>query len=136
MHPIHSAVGPDWPCQVKSPGTHDWERTAARWLRDLLPARYAAYSPLTRHHLILARHARIQLEHEIRAVRVALQTCRAELPPLGVAEAVIENTIRMYAAELEQLGRLARSVRLVTEALLAEAGPSVPRRRAPAQRAS
>ncbi|MFJ8386551.1 hypothetical protein ACIQ9Q_18870 [Streptomyces sp. NPDC094438] len=111
-------LSPDWPCQVKSPGTRDWERTATRWLRDLLPARYAGYSPLTRHHVLLARHAQLQLQHEIRAVRVALQTSRAELPTLGVAESVIENTIRMYALELEQLGRLARGVRLVMEALM------------------
>ncbi|MFD7020943.1 hypothetical protein [Streptomyces sp. NPDC059161] len=111
-------LSPDWPCQVKSPGTRDWERTATRWLRDLLPARYAGYSPLTRHPVLLARHAQLQLQHEIRAVRVALQTSRAELPTLGVAESVIENTIRMYALELEQLGRLARGVRLVMEVLM------------------
>ncbi|MFJ3925355.1 hypothetical protein [Streptomyces sp. NPDC090022] len=112
-----TTLSPDWPCQVKAPGSHDWERTAIRWLRDLLPARYAGYPTLTRHHAILARHAQLQLEHEMRAVRVALHTCRAELPTLGVAEAVIENTIRMYAVELEQLSRLARGVRLITEAL-------------------
>ncbi|MDA5283991.1 hypothetical protein ACWGHM_10150 [Streptomyces sp. NPDC054904] len=109
---------PDWPLQVKSPGTHDWERTAARWLRDLLPARYGGYLTLTRHHALLARHVQLQLQHEMRAVRVALHTSRADLPTMGMAEAVIENTIRMYAIELEQLGRLSRSVRLVSEALL------------------
>ncbi|MFF3325166.1 hypothetical protein [Streptomyces sp. NPDC002889] len=122
-----TTLSPDWPCQVKAPGSHDWERTAARWLRDLLPARYAGYSTLTRHHILLARHAQLQLQHEMRAVRVALQTCRAELPTLGVAESVIENTIRMYAVELEQLGRLARGVRLITEAFAA--ANSVPQRR-------
>lgn len=131
-----TTLGPDWPCQVKAPGTRDWERTAARWLRDLLPARYAAYSPLTRHTVLLARHARLQLQHEARTVRVALQTARAELPTLGVAEAVIENSIRMYAVELDQLNRLARGVRLVTDALLAEGAPPAPRRRTPAQRVS
>ncbi|ATW47156.1 hypothetical protein ACWGJT_32445 [Streptomyces xantholiticus] len=117
-----STASPDWPCQVKSPGSHDWERSAARWLRDLLPARYAGYSTLTRHPVLLARHAQLQLQHEIRAVRVALQTSRTELPPLGVAETVIENTIRLYAVELEQLGRLARGVRLVGDALLTGGG--------------
>ncbi|MFI8100934.1 hypothetical protein [Streptomyces sp. NPDC086023] len=112
-------LSPDWPCQVKSPGSHDWERTATRWLRDLLPARYAGYSTLTRHHVLLARHAQLQIQHEMRAVRVALETSRVELPALGVVDAVIENTIRMYAIELEQLGRLARGVRLVSDALLA-----------------
>ncbi|CAM5243670.1 hypothetical protein [Streptomyces xanthochromogenes] len=127
-----TSLSPDWPCQVKSPGSRDWERTATRWLRDLLPARYAGYSPLVRHHVLLARHAQIQVQHEIRAVRVALQTSRAELPTLGVAPAVIENTIRMYAMELEQLGRLARGVRLVMEALMDD-GPS-PRRTAAQRR--
>ncbi|GGT19066.1 hypothetical protein [Streptomyces purpureus] len=119
MSPTYSPVSADWPCQVRTPGNRDWERTAARWLRDLLPARYAGYSPLTRHPVLLARHAQLQIQHEIRAVRVALQTSRAELPTLGVPEPTIENAIQMYAVELEQLGRLARGVRLVTEALLA-----------------
>ncbi|MDJ0463967.1 hypothetical protein [Streptomyces sp. H27-C3] len=118
-----SSISSDWPCQVKAPGSPDWERTAARWLRDLLPARYAGYSTLTRHPILLARHAQLQIQHEIRAVRVALQTCRAELPTLGVAETIIEGTIRLYAVELEQLNRLARGVRLITEALLAGSQP-------------
>ncbi|MFC9294239.1 hypothetical protein ACFTWH_05530 [Streptomyces sp. NPDC057011] len=119
---------PDWPLQVKAPGTHDWERTATRWLRDLLPARYGGYLTLTRHHALLARHVQLQLQHEMRAVRVALQTSRAELPMMGVAESVIENTIRMYAVELEQLGRLARGARLVSDALLVGTTPA-PRKR-------
>ncbi|MEW2415493.1 hypothetical protein AB0953_17485 [Streptomyces sp. NPDC046866] len=114
---LSPTLSPDWPCQVKAPGTHDWERTAMRWLRDLLPARYGAYSTLTRSPVLLARHAQLQLQHEMRAVRVALETSRAELPSMGVAETVIENSIRMYAVELQQLGRLARAVRLVGDAL-------------------
>ncbi|MCX4587248.1 hypothetical protein [Streptomyces sp. NBC_01481] len=123
----YSPINADWPCQVKAPGSADWERTAARWLRDLLPARYAGYSPLTRNPILLARHAHFQVQHEMRAVRTALQTCRAELPTLGVAETIIESTIRMYAIELEQLNRLARGVRLISEAL--QAAGAVPRRR-------
>lgn len=119
MSPTSSPVGADWPCQVRTPGHRDWERTATRWLRDLLPARYAGYTPLTRHPLLLARHAQLQLQQELRTVRVALQTSRAELPALGVPDPVIETAIQMYAVELDQLGRLARGVRLVTEALLA-----------------
>ncbi|MFJ7587726.1 hypothetical protein ACIQZO_10120 [Streptomyces sp. NPDC097617] len=111
-------LSPDWPMQVKAPGTHDWERTATRWLRDLLPARYGGYLTLTRHHALLARHVQLQLQHEMRAVRTALQTSRAELPMMGIAESVIENSIRMYAVELEQLSRLARGARLVSDALL------------------
>ncbi|MEU6890348.1 hypothetical protein ABZ934_00840 [Streptomyces sp. NPDC046557] len=118
-----ATLSPDWPCQVKAPGSHDWERTAIRWLRDLLPARYAGYSTFNRHPVLLTRHTRLHLQHEIRAVRVALETCRAELPSLGVAESVIENTIRMYAVELDQLARLARGVRLITDALLAGGAP-------------
>ncbi|MCX5195260.1 hypothetical protein OOK31_15340 [Streptomyces sp. NBC_00249] len=119
---------PDWPLQVKAPGTHDWERTATRWLRELLPARYGSYLTLTRHHALLARHVQLQLQHEMRAVRVALHTSRADLPPLGVAESVIENTIRMYAIELEQLGRLSRGARLVSEALALATPPGQRRR--------
>ncbi|MEU5162745.1 hypothetical protein AB0G74_24485 [Streptomyces sp. NPDC020875] len=116
-----SPASPDWPLQVAAPGTPEWERTATDWLRTLVPARYAAYPTLTRHPVVLARHAQLQLQHEIRAVRAGLQTCRAELPPLGVSPRIAESTILMYAAELDQLDRLARGVRLVTAALVAEA---------------
>ncbi|MFF0561385.1 hypothetical protein ACH4ZU_36990 [Streptomyces sp. NPDC020472] len=118
---------PDWPLQVKAPGMPDWERTATQWLRNLLPARYGGYLPLTRHPVLLTRHVQLQLEHETRAVRAALRTSRAELPAMGVAESVIEKTIRMYAVELEQLARLSRGVRLVSEALVMDS--PAPRRR-------
>ncbi|MFV0132229.1 hypothetical protein ACLGIH_03005 [Streptomyces sp. HMX87] len=109
---------PDWPCQVKIPGSYDWERSAAKWLRELVPARYAGYPALVRHPVLLARHAHIQVQHEIRMARTALQTARADLPRLGVPEAAIEHTIKLYAAEVSQLQHIARSVRAVTEALV------------------
>ncbi|MFF9012042.1 hypothetical protein ACF09C_03600 [Streptomyces sp. NPDC014870] len=112
-------VTPDWPYTVAAPGNRNWETTAVRWLRDLLPARYGGYTTLTHHPVLLARHAQLQVEHEIRAVRVAMQTCRAELPTLGVSGTTIETTIRLYALELQQLSGLARGVRLVMAALLA-----------------
>lgn len=111
-------TGPDWPCQVKSPGSYDWERSATKWLRELVPARYASYPALLRHPVLLARHAHIQVQQEIRVARTALQTARADLPRLGLAESVIEHTIRLYAAEIMQLQHIARSVRAVTEALV------------------
>ncbi|MGY3206011.1 hypothetical protein ACVW19_006526 [Streptomyces sp. TE5632] len=109
---------PDWPCQVKAPGSHDWERSAAKWLRELVPARYASYPAFIRHPVLLARHAQIQVEHEIRVARTALQTARADLPRLGLHEGAIEHTIKLYAAEVMQLQHIARSVRAVTRALL------------------
>ncbi|PWI10229.1 hypothetical protein DIZ27_13575 [Streptomyces sp. NWU339] len=109
---------PDWPCQVKTPGSYDWERSAAKWLRELVPARYASYPAFIRHPVLLARHAQIQVEHEIRVARTALQTARADLPRLGLHEGVIEHTIKLYAAEVMQLQHIARSVRAVTRALL------------------
>ncbi|MGW0336212.1 hypothetical protein ACWD0J_30935 [Streptomyces sp. NPDC003011] len=111
-------IGPDWPCQVKTPGTYDWERSATKWLRELVPARYAGYPALIRHPVLLARHAQIQVQHEIRVARTALQTARADLPGLGLHEAVIEHTIKLYAAEVLQLQHIARSVRAVTQALV------------------
>ncbi|MFI0504039.1 hypothetical protein ACH3WN_14445 [Streptomyces albogriseolus] len=110
-------LGPDWPCQVKTPGSYDWERSAARWLRELVPARYASYPAFVRHPVLLARHAQIQVEHEIRVARTALQTARADLPRLGLHEGAIEHAIKLYAAELMQLQHIARSVRAVTRAL-------------------
>lgn len=111
-------LGPDWPCQVKTPGSYDWERSAAKWLRELVPARYASYPALMRHTVLLARHAQIQVQHEIRVARTALQTARADLPALGLPESVIEHTIKLYAAEVLQLQHIARSVREVTQALV------------------
>ncbi len=109
--------GPDWPRQVKTPGSYDWERSAARWLRELVPARYASYPAFVRHPVLLGRHAQIQVEHEIRVARTALQTARADLPRAGLHEGVIEHTIKLYAAEIMQLQHIARSVRAVTRAL-------------------
>lgn len=111
-------LGPDWPCQVKTPGSYDWERSAAKWLRELVPARYASYPALMRHTVLLARHAQIQVHHEIRVARTALQTARADLPSLGLPESVIEHTIKLYAAEVLQLQHIARSIRAVTQALV------------------
>ncbi|MFI1421514.1 hypothetical protein ACH4VX_26785 [Streptomyces sp. NPDC020731] len=113
-------LGPDWPCQVKTPGSYDWERSAVKWLRELVPARYASYPAFVRHPVLLARHAQIQVEHEIRVARTALQTARADLPRAGLHEGVIEHTIKLYAAEVTQLQHIARSVRAVAQAL---AGP-------------
>ncbi|MGA5837263.1 hypothetical protein [Streptomyces pseudogriseolus] len=110
-------LGPDWPCQVKTPGSYDWERSAVKWLRELVPARYASYRAFVRHPVLLARHAQIQVENEIRVARTALQTARADLPRLGLHEGAIEHAIKLYAAELMQLQHIARSVRAVTRAL-------------------
>ncbi|MGW5093917.1 hypothetical protein ACWEQU_21245 [Streptomyces nodosus] len=114
----YSPISADWPCQVKTPGSYDWERSAAKWLRELVPARYASYPILIRHPVLLARHAQIQVQHEVRVARTALQTARAELPALGLPESVIEHTIRLYAAEVMQLQHIARSIRAVSRALL------------------
>lgn len=117
MSLTYTRLSPDWPCQVKTPGSYDWERSAAKWLRELVPARYASYPAFLRHPVLLARHAQIQIEHEIRVARTAMQTARADLPRLGVHEGVIEHAIKLYAAEVMQLQHLARSVRTVTRAL-------------------
>ncbi|MFI7404201.1 hypothetical protein ACIBW9_27600 [Streptomyces sp. NPDC049541] len=111
-------ISPDWPCQVKTPGSYDWERSAAKWLRELVPSRYGSYPALMRHPVLLARHAHIQVQHEIRVARTALQTARADLPSLGMPESVIEHTIKLYAAEVLQLQHIARSVRAVSQALV------------------
>jgi len=111
-------LSPDWPCQVKQPGSYDWERSATKWLRELVPARYGSYPAFIRHPVLLARHAQIQVQHEIRVARTALQTARADLPGIGMPESVIEHTIKLYAAEVLQLQHIARSIRAVTRALV------------------
>jgi len=114
----YSPITSDWPCQVKTPGSFDWERSAVKWLRELVPTRYASYPVLLKHPVLLARHAQIQVQHEIRVARTALQTARAELPAMGLHEGVIEHTIKLYAAEVMQLQHIARSIRAVTQALV------------------
>ncbi|MFD8232567.1 hypothetical protein ACFV20_11850 [Streptomyces sp. NPDC059696] len=111
-------ISPDWPCQVKTPGSYDWERSAAKWLRELVPTRYAGYPAFVRHPVLLARHAHLQVQNEIRVARTALQTARADLPGLGLHEGAIEHAIKLYAAEVMQLQHIARSVRAVTQALV------------------
>ncbi|MDQ0772497.1 hypothetical protein QF026_000963 [Streptomyces aurantiacus] len=118
MSLTYSPISTDWPCQVKTPGNRDWERSAAKWLRELVPARYGSYPLLIRQPVLLARHAQIQLQQEIRVVRTALHSARAELPAMGMPESVIEHTIKLYAAELTQLNHIARGVRVITQALV------------------
>jgi hypothetical protein len=118
MSLTYSPISTDWPCQVKTPGNRDWERSAAKWLRELVPARYGSYPLLLRQPVLLARHAQIQLQQEIRVVRTALHSARAELPAMGMPESVIEHTIKLYAAELTQLNHIARGVRVITQALV------------------
>ena len=122
MQLTSTRISRDWPCQVKTPGSYDWERSATRWLRELMPARYGSYPALMRHPVLLARHAQLQVQQEIRVARTALQTARADLPMLGLPESVIEHTIKLYAAEVLQLQHIARSVRVVSEALAGRAG--------------
>ncbi|GGK61049.1 hypothetical protein GCM10010094_21940 [Streptomyces flaveus] len=118
MSLTYSPISTDWPRQVKTPGNRDWERSAAKWLRELVPSRYGSYPLLIREPVLLARHAQIQLQQEIRVVRTALHSARAELPSMGMPESVIEHTIKLYAAELTQLNHIARAVRVVTQALV------------------
>ncbi|MGC4984009.1 MULTISPECIES: hypothetical protein [unclassified Streptomyces] len=119
----YSPITSDWPCQVKTPGSFDWERSAVKWLRELVPSRYASYPVLHKHPVLLARHAHLQVQQEIRVARTALQTARSELPGLGLQEGVIEHSIKMYAAEVMQLQHIARSIRAVSQALIDHAHP-------------
>ena len=88
-----------------------------KWLRELVPSRYASYPVLHKHPVLLARHAQLQVQQEMR-IPTALQTARSELPGLGLHEGVIEHTIKLYAAKLTQLQHIARSIRTVSQALV------------------
>lgn len=111
-------ITPDWPCQVKTPGPTTGNARPRSGCASWCSARYASYPALIRHPVLLARHAQIQVQNEIRVARTALQTARADLPALGMPESVIEHTIKMYAAEVMQLQHIARSVRAVSQALV------------------
>ena len=112
-------IGSDWPCQVKAPGSYDWERSAAKWLRELVPARYASYPALLRHPVLLARFAAGHVAAGVNAAREGLRTARAELRDLLPPEAV-EAALAAYDREGRRLVRAGREVALVDAALRGE----------------
>jgi hypothetical protein len=112
-------VPPEWPAEVRPPGSPDWELSAVAWLLDAVPPDYRAYGVLRRHPLALARMARQHVEAMVEAARAGYRGAAVDLkdhlPPHAI-EAVLET----YRREGPRLVRLARAVELVERALRGE----------------
>ncbi|CAL9462637.1 hypothetical protein SUDANB121_02683 [Nocardiopsis dassonvillei] len=110
------SLSPDWPASVHPPGSDSFERTAAVWLFDLLPADYRLHGVLRRHPVALSRLARHHLAAVLAATREGYRTARVDLsghlPPHA-----IEQVMRAYQAEGRRTAAVLRSVEAVDAAL-------------------
>ncbi|MFJ6214897.1 hypothetical protein ACIQGZ_16415 [Streptomyces sp. NPDC092296] len=113
-----TGVPPGWPARVLPPGTPGWQEEAQRWLWELLPAQYGRHPLLHRQPVLLARQALLQVEAELVALRKGSRSARVDLAGLAMDPAVVEEALRLYAAEGERLQELAGQARLVTDALV------------------
>ncbi len=91
----------------RDPQQLDWERSATKWLRDLVPSttrttRCSGSTPCCRRRRMSECGARSG------SPGPPCRPARAELPALGLHESVIEHTIKMYAAEVLQLNHIAQ----------------------------
>ncbi|WP_129312389.1 hypothetical protein [Streptomyces sp. L2] len=105
-----------WPEEVTKPGFPEWEKTAFKWLWELLPTHCRDQWLLVSHPLLLARQARRQVEGEIYMLRYK-RSSHYELKRLGLSPAVIEEVIRLDAEEVHRLTRVKEEVMMVAQAL-------------------
>ncbi|MEU0493609.1 hypothetical protein ACOQFV_01240 [Nocardiopsis changdeensis] len=112
------SLSPDWPASVHPPGSDSFERTAAVWLFDLLPADYRTHGVLRRYPVALSRLARQHLSAVLAAGREGYRTARVDLrghlPPHA-----LEQVMRAYQAEGRRTAAVLRSVEAVEAALRA-----------------
>jgi len=101
---------------VHPPGTPGFERTAVRWLLDVVPPDYRQHAVLVRHPVALATLARHHLTACVEGARDGYRSARAELgkdlPPDGLTA-----VLAAYQAEGRRLVATARAVELVGRAL-------------------
>jgi hypothetical protein len=112
-------VPPGWPDSVHPPGTPGFERTAVRWLLDVVPPDYRQHGVLVRHPVALATLARHHVTACIEGARDGYRSARAELGkdlPPGSLAAVLSA----YQAEGRRLVATAQSVELICRALRGE----------------
>ena len=110
---------PGWPDGVHPPGSPGFERTAVRWLLDVVPPDYRQHDVLLRHPIALAALARHHLAACVEGARAAYRSARHELgrdlPPDGLAA-----VLAAYQAEGRRLVTTAGAVELVARALRGE----------------
>jgi hypothetical protein len=112
-------VPPGWPDGVQPPGSPGFERTAVRWLLEVVPPDYRQHDVLLRHPIALAALARHHVDACVEGARAAYRTTRAELgkdlPPDGLTA-----VLAAYQAEGRRLVTTAGAVELVSRALRGE----------------
>ncbi|MDX3764018.1 hypothetical protein [Streptomyces sp. AK02-04a] len=107
---------PPWPAEVMRPDLPDWERTAIKWLWELLPAHHRDQWLLVTHPHLLARQAYRQVEGEIYMLRYR-GSSHSELASLRLSPGVIEEIILLDAEEFHRLLRVKEEIRMVARAL-------------------
>lgn len=107
---------PPWPAEVTQPAVPDWEKSAIRWLWELLPAHYRERWILVTYPRLLAYQAYRQVEGEIYILRRQRVTY-ADMEALGLPPGAIEHAIRLDASALHQLTRVRREILVVSHAL-------------------
>lgn len=112
-------IPPGWPDAVHPPGSPGFERTAVRWLLDVVPPDYRQHDVLLRHPVALATLARHHVAACVEGARDAYRSARAELgkdlPPEGLTA-----VLAAYQSEGRRLVATAGSVELVAGALRGE----------------
>jgi hypothetical protein len=112
--------GPDWPTGVHPPESESFERTAADWLFDHVPADYRLHGVLRRHPAALSRLALRHVSASLDAAREGYRTARVDLRDLMPHHAV-DQVMRAYLDEGRRMAVLLRSVEEVDHALRAAA---------------
>ena len=112
-------VPPGWPDGVHPPGSPGFERTAVRWLLDVVPPEYRQHDVLLRHPVALAALARHHVAACVEGARSAYRTARAELGKDLPPEA-LTAVLAAYQAEGRRLVAAADAVELVASALCGE----------------
>lgn len=101
------------------PGSPGFERTAVRWLLDVVPPDYRQHGVLVRHPVALATLARHHITACVEGARDGYRSARAELgkdlPPGSLAA-----VLTAYQAEGRRLVATAQAVELVGRALRGE----------------
>jgi hypothetical protein len=110
---------PGWPDGVQAPGSPGFERTAVRWLLDVVPPDYRQHDVLLRHPVALAALARHHAAASVEGARTAYRTARAELGKDLPPEAMTA-VLAAYQAEGRRLVTTAGAVELVAGALRGE----------------
>ena len=112
-------VPPGWPDGVHPPGSPGFQRTAVRWLLDVVPPDYRQHGVLIQHPVALATLARHYITACVDGARDGYRSARAELgtdlPPGSLAA-----VLTAYQAEGRRLVATAQAVELVGQALRGE----------------